>query len=66
MEEVKERLAKDLDACVDLLAASGRYLTGDTPCQADCFLFAIIDAVRPYLPPPPVFTGSHSSAVPAG
>eukprot|EP00892_Ulva_mutabilis_P003101 jgi/Ulvmu1/12792/UM097_0019.1 len=44
MEEVKERMAKDLDACCALLEASGEYLTGGTPCQADCFLFALIDA----------------------
>lgn len=46
LEEVKQRLEVDLDACAALLAASGRYLTGASPCQADCFIFAIIDAVR--------------------
>lgn len=46
LEEVKERIECDLDACKELLETSGAYLTGDTPCQADCFLFAIIDSVR--------------------
>lgn len=46
LEEVKQRLEVDLDACADLLAASGAFLTGASPCQADCFLFALIDAVR--------------------
>lgn len=56
IEEVKARLAVDLDACSELLQASGEYLTGSTPCQADCFLFAIIDAA--------VMSLSHMQHVP--
>eukprot|EP00892_Ulva_mutabilis_P003102 jgi/Ulvmu1/12793/UM097_0020.1 len=39
MQEVRERLRKDLAACCALLKASVEYLTGATPCQADCFLW---------------------------
>ena len=46
LAEVSQRLAKDLDACVVLLEESGAYLTGPTPCQADCFLFSLVDSVR--------------------
>lgn len=45
LEEVKERLASDLDVCSALLEESGVYLTGSRPCQADCFLFALLHAV---------------------
>jgi glutathione S-transferase len=45
--EVQEKLSKDLDACVTLLKDS-QYLTGDTPTQADCFLFALLDWVWHY------------------
>lgn len=46
LEEVKGRVAKDLDACCVLLEESGAYLSGSTPCQADCFLFGVLDSVR--------------------
>lgn len=54
MEEVRVRVAKDLDACVALLESSGDLLTGATPCQADCFLFALIHLVcaRPHYDAP--------------
>eukprot|EP00892_Ulva_mutabilis_P003103 jgi/Ulvmu1/12794/UM097_0021.1 len=45
-QEVRERLRKDLAACCALLEASGEYLTGATPCQADCFLFALVHLAR--------------------
>lgn len=46
-EEVRERAKRDLDACSVLLQKSGAYLSGATPCQADCFLFAVMHLVRP-------------------
>lgn len=46
LEEVRERAKKDLDACAALLQSSGAYLSGETPCQADCFLFALMHLVR--------------------
>jgi glutathione S-transferase len=44
-EFVKRRMAEELDACNELLAKSGAFLTGSTPCQADCFLFAALEVV---------------------
>eukprot|EP00892_Ulva_mutabilis_P003100 jgi/Ulvmu1/12791/UM097_0018.1 len=44
LAEVRQRLAKDLDTCCALLEETGEYLTGATPCQADCFLFALVDS----------------------
>jgi hypothetical protein len=38
-------MAEELDACNELLAKSRAFLTGSTPCQADCFLFAILEMV---------------------
>lgn len=46
-EFVRRRIKEELDMCSSLLKASGdRFLTGDTPTPADCYLFAIIDTVR--------------------
>ena len=46
LEEVTERLARDLDACQALLQQSGAYLSGATPTAADCMLWALLDMVR--------------------
>lgn len=47
MEEVVERMDADLAACEVLLEGSGAFLTGATPTQADCFLYGLLDHVRP-------------------
>jgi glutathione S-transferase len=46
MQFVKQRMAEELDLCSYLLAKSGAFLTGNTPCQADCWLFAMMELVR--------------------
>ena len=43
-EHVKERIQKDLAAC-DTFLETSLFLTGNTPCQADCFLFGQIESV---------------------
>jgi glutathione S-transferase len=45
IEFVKRRMGEEMDACNDLLAKSGAFLTGDTPCQADCWLVAMVELV---------------------
>ena len=46
LEEVTAKLAQDLDACEALLQQSAAYLSGTSPTQADCMLWAILDMVR--------------------
>ena len=46
MEEVMERLDADLGVCETLLQDSGEFLTGNTPTQADCYLYGLVDHVR--------------------
>jgi glutathione S-transferase len=45
LEEVTEKLKRDFDACEALLQKSGAYLTGPTPTEADCMLWAFLDVV---------------------
>ena len=45
-EEVEERAGSDF-AVVDELLAQAPFLTGAAPTAADCFLFALLDLVRP-------------------
>ena len=47
LDYVMERFEEELAALNTILACSnGPYLTGATPCQADCFLFGILEQVR--------------------
>ena len=43
-EYVQRRLRQEFEA-LDALLESNQFLTGDTPCQADCFLFATLEGV---------------------
>jgi glutathione S-transferase len=46
-EFVLERYEEELSACATMLATSdGPYLTGKTPCQADCYLWAHLELAR--------------------
>lgn len=47
---VKARMREELQACDLLLEKSGAFLTGDSPVQADCFLFAFMEQVCASLP----------------
>ena len=44
-EYVQERMTEEL-AALNTLLAGNAFLTGSSPCQADCFLFATIELVR--------------------
>jgi glutathione S-transferase len=46
LEEVTEKLKRDFVTCEALLQKSGAYLTGLTPTEADCMLWAFLDVVR--------------------
>lgn len=45
-EEIASKLQADFDVCEALLQQSGAYLTGSTPTEADCILWAFLDIVR--------------------
>lgn len=46
LEYIVERMNEELGTCNSLLEASGAFLTGDTPCLADCYLFSMVEMVR--------------------
>jgi uncharacterized protein YycO len=45
LEEVVDKFTADMDSCERLLQETGAYLTGQTPTQADCMLWAFLDQV---------------------
>lgn len=46
LQEVNDKVGQDFDVC-EVFLAEGPYLAGDSPSLADCFLFALLDLVRP-------------------
>jgi glutathione S-transferase len=65
MGEVLEKLDADFEVCEMLLEDSGAFLTGSTPTQADCFLYGILDHVRPMMllhMPPGCFLSNQTTS----